>query len=68
MVPAGCKILTLCGVENASVVKLAGFGPQFACAAMIVSIILCMVGSKIFRSESDASTQEFFYKGVVESE
>ena len=35
---------------------------------MIISIILCMVGSKIFRTESDESTQEFFYKGVVESE
>lgn len=68
MIPAGCKILTLCGVETAQVVKLAGFGPQFACAAMLISIALCMIGSKIFRSEGDAATQEFFYKGVVESE
>ena len=68
MVPASCKILTLCGSEAPQVVKLAGFGPQFACAAMIVSIILCFVGSAIFHSEKDASSQEFFYKGLVENE
>lgn len=68
MIPAGCKILTLCGVEADAVVKLAGQGPQYACAAMIISIIFCMVGSAIFRAKSDESTQEFFYKGVVESE
>ncbi|MBQ7545505.1 MAG: sodium:solute symporter family protein [Clostridia bacterium] len=68
MVPASCKILTLCGSEAPQVVKLAGFGPQFACAAMLVSIILCFVGSAIFHSEKDASSQEFFYKGLVENE
>ena len=68
MVPASCKILTLCGVEAAGVVKLAGFGPQFACAAMILSIVLCFIGSQIFRSEKDEKNSEFFYKGIVESE
>lgn len=68
MVPASCKILTLCGSETPQVVKLAGFGPQFACVAMLVSIILCFVGSAIFHSEKDASSQEFFYKGLVENE
>ena len=68
MVPASCKILTLCGSEAPQVVKLAGFGPQFACAAMIISIILCFVGSAIFHSEKDADSQEFFYNGLVENE
>ena len=68
LVPATCKILTLCGVEAAKVVKLAGCGPQYACAAMIVSIVLCLVGSQLFKSEKDETAQEFFYKGIVESE
>lgn len=68
LVPATCKILTLCGVEAARVVKLAACGPQYACAAMIVSIALCFIGSAVFRTKNDESAQEFFYKGIVESE
>ena len=68
IIPAACKIMTLCGSQAPQVVKLAGFGPQFACLAMIISIVFCLVGSAIFHSEKDASVQEFFYKGLVETE
>ena len=68
MIPATCKILTMFGVQAEKVVMLAGKGPLFACIAMILSILLCLVGSAIFKNEKDAKNQEFFYKAVVENE
>ncbi|MCR5485614.1 MAG: sodium:solute symporter family protein [Clostridiales bacterium] len=68
LIPAVCKVLTMFGVQTGSVVTLAGKGPLFACIAMILSIILCFVGSAIFKSDKDKETSEFFYNAVVENE
>ncbi|MCL2508505.1 MAG: sodium:solute symporter family protein [Oscillospiraceae bacterium] len=68
VIPASCKVITMFGVDNARVVYLAGKGPVFAVAAMIFSIILCLVTSAAFRDEKDEKTAEFFYNAVVENE
>ncbi|MBQ3151407.1 MAG: sodium:solute symporter family protein [Clostridia bacterium] len=68
IIPAACKIATLCGSVNETVVMLAGKGPLFACIAMILSIILCLVGSLVIKSEKDKNNSEFFYNSIVEVE
>ncbi|NLO46343.1 MAG: sodium:solute symporter family protein [Clostridiales bacterium] len=68
VIPAACKIATLFGVTNANVVDLAARGPVFACAAMIFSIILCLVGSAVFKNKKDDENSEFFYNAIVENE
>lgn len=68
LIPAVSKILTLCGVEAERVVYLSKQGPLFACIAMVLSIVLCFIGSALFKSKKDDTTQEFFYKAIVEKE
>lgn len=68
LIPASCKVITLFGVTSPAVVDLAGRGPLFACAAMMLSIILCLAGSLIFRNEKDDDNSEFFYNAIVENE
>ena len=68
LIPAVSKILTLCGVQAERVVYLSKQGPLFACIAMLLSIALCFVGSALFKSKKDETTQEFFYKAIVEKE
>lgn len=68
LIPAVSKILTLCGVQAERVVYLSKQGPLFACIAMLLSSALCFVGSALFKSKKDETTQEFFYKAIVEKE
>ena len=68
IIPAGCKILNLCSVENETVVKLMQQGPQYACVAMIASILVCLVVCALTQKKQSKEEYEFFYTGVVENE
>lgn len=68
IVPAGCKILNLCGVGNDLVVKLMAQGPLYACIAMLASILACLLVSKITQKRTEKEVVDFFYNGVVENE
>lgn len=68
IIPAGSKILSLCGVQADIVTKLMAQGPLFACIAMIVSIIACLIVSEITKKSSEKEVVDFFYNGVVEKE
>lgn len=68
IVPAGCKILNLIGVEHDTVKTLMAQGPHYACAAMIASIIVCLVVSSLTQKKEEAENTEFFYTGVIENE
>ncbi len=68
IIPAVSKMAVLCGASSDTAVMLAGKGPLFACIAMILSIILCFVGSAIFKCEKDKNNSEFFYNSIVEVE
>lgn len=68
IVPAGCKILNLCGVGNSLVVKLMAQGPLYACIAMLASILACLLVSKITQKRTEKEVVDFFYNGVVENE
>ena len=52
MIPAASKILTLCHVTAPAVVSLAGKGPQFACLAMALSLLVCFVLSFTGKKEN----------------
>ncbi len=68
VIPAICKLLLeFKGTSSDIAVTLAGFGPLFACIAMIVSLIFCFVFSIISKPQ-DKKTVDFFYSGVVEKE
>lgn len=68
IIPAGCKILNLCGVNSNLVLKLLAQGPLYACIAMIASIIMCLVVSFVTKNKTDKENVEFFYNGVVDNE
>lgn len=68
LVPAVSKLLSLVGVSAPIVVKLAGLGPVFAVAAMIVSLLLCFAVSAIDNRARQTKVNTFFYDGVVEQE
>lgn len=68
LVPAVSKLLSLVGVSAPIVVKLAGLGPVFAVAAMIVSLLLCFAVSAIDNHARQTKVNTFFYDGVVEQE
>ncbi len=62
-VPAAAKLIT--GISaNETAIMLAGKGPVFACVAMVVSIILCVVVSAVTKSTNEEET-DFFYNGDV---
>ncbi len=65
-VPAAAKLLTGF-TANETVIWLAGKGPVFACAAMLVSIVLCFTVSAFTKSSNEKET-EFFYTGDVHVE
>ena len=76
IVPALSKIIMLCSGSPANPTgimgvfnKLAGFGPLFACIAMIASLILVFVVSIIAEKSGskNAEPNEFFYTGSVET-
>ena len=68
LVPAVSKLLSLVGVSAPIVAKLAGLGPVFAVAAMIVSLLLCFAVSAIDNRARQTKVNTFFYDGVVEQE
>lgn len=69
VIPAVCKILMIFGIDsNETINMLASYGPVFACAAMILSIILCVSVSAITNKVKGKTDNEFFYNGAVESE
>ncbi|MGN0556181.1 MAG: sodium:solute symporter family protein, partial [Candidatus Fimenecus sp.] len=68
IVPAGSKILNLCGVEAPTVLKLMAQGPLYACIAMLVSIAMCLAVSALTKKKSEKEVVDFFYNGVVENE
>lgn len=68
IVPAGCKVLNLCGVTADPVLKLMAQGPLYACIAMLASIVMCLLVSVITKKKSEKEVSDFFYNGVVENE
>ncbi len=66
LTPALAKMLTMFGVTNETVVSLASKGPVYACAAMIASLIVCVVISEL--TQKKAEDNSFFYTGVIEKE
>lgn len=67
LIPAVSKVITMFGVTNETVVSLAAKGPTYACAAMIASIIVCVVISNTTQKKCPANS-EFFYTGTIEKE
>lgn len=67
LIPAVAKVITMFGVTNETVVSLAGKGPTYACAAMIASLIVCVVISNTTQKVCPANS-EFFYTGTIEKE
>ncbi len=65
IIPAAAKIISSF-TANGTVAWLAGKGPVFACAAMILSIILCFAVSLMTKSTNEKET-DFFYNGDVRS-
>lgn len=61
LVPAACKLLEPFA-DIAIVKQIAAMGPVFACAAMIISIVLVFGVSKVYNkmSTSDAKTDMFY--------
>lgn len=68
IIPAGSKILNLCGVAHPLVLKLMTQGPLYACVAMLVSIAMCLLISVLTKKKSEKEVSDFFYNGVVENE
>lgn len=66
VIPAAAKIISGFAATD-TVVWLAGKGPVFACAAMIVSIVLCVAVSAATKLTNEKET-EFFYSGVIAEE
>lgn len=64
LIPAVSKLLISFGIESAVLTKLASFGPVFAVAAMIISLLICFTVSLLTKSdESEKEQSEFFYNG-----
>lgn len=63
IIPAAARIMTYF-TENADVAKLANLGAVFAVAAMIISLIVCTIVSRLTKSDDEEKT-EFFYSGDV---
>lgn len=68
LVPAACKVLNICSVENETVLSLMAKGPLFACIAMLASILMCLAVSAVTKKKSEKEISDFFYNGVVEQE
>ena len=65
IIPAGCKVLSY-AFTNDTVTFLAGKGPVFAVAAMIISILAAVVVTLLTsKSSSEESASELFYTGDV---
>ncbi len=65
-IPGAAKVISGFAANDA-LLWLAGKGPVFACAAMVVSIILCFAVSAVTKPSNEKET-EFFYNGEVAAE
>ena len=54
------------GISNEALVSIAAKGPTFAWAAMIASIIVCIVVSELTRKKAEDNS--FFYTGTIAKE
>lgn len=68
LIPAVSKLLALVGVSAPVVGKLAGLGPVFAVAAMLISLALCFIVSVIDNRRRHPAVNTFFYNGAVAQE
>lgn len=66
LIPAVAKVFTMFGFTNDKLASLAAKGPTFACAAMIASILVCIVISELDKKNTD--DHSFFYTGIIEKE
>ena len=66
LIPAVAKFITMFGLENEKLASLAAKGPTFACAAMIASILVCIVLSEL--DKKNTQDNSFFYTGTIEKE
>lgn len=66
LIPAVSKFITMFGFENEQIASLAAKGPTFACAAMIASILVCIILSEL--DKKHAEDNSFFYEGIIEKE
>lgn len=66
LVPAVAKFITMLGLVSDKLASLAAKGPTFACAAMIASILVCIVLSELDKKHADDNS--FFYTGTIENE
>lgn len=68
IIPAICKLLVEFNLTTTEpAVTLSGYGPLFACIAMLLSLVLCFAVSAI-TTKDDKNTVELFYNGIVEKE
>ena len=67
-IPGGAKLLLLAGISSEGLSVLAGYGPVFAVAAMILSLIVCIIVSLIADKYGRTQDNTYFYTGFVESE
>lgn len=68
IIPAICKLLVEFNITSAALaVTLSGYGPLFACIAMLLSLALCFIVSAATEKD-DKNTTELFYNGIVEKE
>jgi len=66
LVPAVCKILTLSGIGTEGIIKtLSGYGPQFACGAMILSFVACFIAAPISRKFLSETNDEFYFQSGI---
>lgn len=63
IIPAAARIMTYFS-ENEMVAKLANLGAVFAVAAMLISLAVCVIVSRIAKPDDEKKT-EFFYSGDV---
>ncbi len=63
IIPAAARIMTYF-TDNATVAKLANLGAVFAVSAMLISLAVCVIVSRIAKSDDKEKT-EFFYSGDV---
>ena len=76
IIPALCRIVLLCagditpaaGSALAGVYDISKQGPTWACAAMILSLILCISVSAVVNRVKGRPDTTFFYSGEVEAE
>lgn len=66
LIPAVAKAATMLGLENARLAEISAKGPTFACAAMIASILVCVILTEIDKKHKE--DHSFFYTGTIENE